>query len=401
MARYAPDGTLLSNTNYTGQANYNGVPTPALSVTTPPTNANQINQFGSVNIPQVSPYQGNISDATASTAGVSTFLTEQQKMLQDQLAQANASQQQTRGWLQNLMTSQKSQAQTRQEAFQQIGYDPAQYFAEEKARIAEIGKLTEDYNAVVKARDEQLAATSDKLATNSFINNQQAQINRNAAPKLNAISANVNSKAAVLQALQGNFAEATKFANQAVEDATADYKFKFDTLVTFYNMNKDTIDRLDKKYQDSINTSIQLAQDELNYQRDLNKIKYTQQMQQAYSTKNGGGGIGTGGFADILQQTIDAGGSPEQAAREAAMASEAIGVQVDRATINRWTEEARKLSRTQTQATTEDVQSQPRRQRSQFRFGEGRSFFGEVRAPRIPDFGVRSAETFFSDLFGG
>lgn len=281
---------------------------PALPGGTAPSNTANITQTGNVNIPQVSPYVSGISDANASTAGIQTGITAQEDLLDlaDNRETANNNVNASKNSIFDFLSSQKSQAQVRQDAFQQIGFDPREYFIDQKAKIAEIGKLTEDYNAVEKARDEQLAATSDRLATNSFINNQQAQINRNAAPKLNAISANVKSKAAVLEALQGNFAEANKFVDQAVDDATADQKFRLDSLTTFYEMNMDTLDRMDKLYKDAMEATIKKEQDTLDYQRDLYKIKYTQEMQAAYSKGSGGsrGGISNNIESDFRQDGV-------------------------------------------------------------------------------------------------
>lgn len=48
-------------------------------------------------------------------------------------------------------------------------------------------------------------------------------------------------------------------------------------------------------------------------------------------------------FINVMQNGIDAGVSPEEAAQAAATASEAIGVSVDQKTLNAWTEQARKL----------------------------------------------------------
>ena len=70
-----------------------------------------------------------------------------------------------------------------------------------------------------------------------------------------------------------------------------------------------------------------------------------------------GGGIAPTNFIDVLQASIDADASPEQAAREAATVSEGSGIQVDQKTLNQWTEIARKLKRTsQTLAITPAIE---------------------------------------------
>lgn len=174
---------------------------------------------------------------------------------------------QTKPYLDKLMGSQ-SPDQVRQAATAQTGIDPTQYFAQEKAQIAEIGSLNERYNGLVAARDGQIATTQDKFASTNFISNQIAQINRNAAPELNRLSADINAKAAVLQASQGMFAEAQKFVNQAVDAATADLKYNFDMYNEFYNQNQDIIDKLDTKYQTAYKDAMGAAEKEYSYAQD-------------------------------------------------------------------------------------------------------------------------------------
>jgi len=185
----------------------------------------------------------------------------QAQQLRDQIyqRQEQARQQESQSMLSKLMGSTTSPSEARTAAQNETGINPANYFAEEKAKIAEIEVLTQEYNSVKAAMEQQIAGSYDKMASNNFISNQQAQITRNAAPKLNMLSANINSKAAVLQALQGRFNEAQNYVNQAVQDATADTKYQMDIFSTFYQMNQDSINRLDSIYQDSFKISMDLA----------------------------------------------------------------------------------------------------------------------------------------------
>ncbi len=232
-----------------------------LPVATPPTSTAGVNPLPSVNMPTNTPTLGNTSNASAMNSGMDAQIQAQTKFFEDQMKlakeQADAlqkQQEQNKSFLQNLVSNTPSTAQTRANAYQDIGIDPAQYFADQKSKMAEIDTLNQEYSAL-KAQAEQQKASllgQGRGITTDFLNNQAAQIDRNAAPKLNMLSANINSKAAVLQALQGNFNEARSFVNQAVEDSTADLKFKFDTATTFYNMNEDAISRLDTKYQNAL-----------------------------------------------------------------------------------------------------------------------------------------------------
>lgn len=242
---------------------------PYLAASPAPSNAGQVGTgFNTTNLPSTSPYSGNVSSAAASTAGASSALEAQMASYQEQLAQREREQAQNQKSLLSFLKNAPSQTEMRQDAYQEAGIDPSEYFADQKRRIAEIDTLTQEYNAQVAARDQAIAQSYDKLATNSFINNQIGQIERNAAPRLNQMSANINSKAAVLQALQGNFNEARSFVDQAVNDAVADQKFKLDLYTTMYQMNQDSIDRLDKKYSEAFGYAFTLAQREYDEARE-------------------------------------------------------------------------------------------------------------------------------------
>lgn len=85
-------------------------------------------------------------------------------------------------------------------------------------------------------------------------------------------------------------------------------------------------------------------------------------------------------FIDIMQQSIDAGATPEQAAREAAIASEAAGIQVDQKTLSNWTEQARKLKKVDVDTTEDIVET-------------------DINNSRISNI-LDRATSFFSNLFG-
>lgn len=220
-----------------------------------PSNAGQVTTNSQIQTPTGSP----TTPDTSSVSGLisyyqSQFQTAEQQRKDAEAARAAAEDQQknqTQPFLDRILGA-KSPDQVRSEAQAKTGIDPTQYFADQKARIAEIDSLNKEYAGVVEARDAAIAQTNDKMASNSFINNQIAQINRNAAPRLNTLSANINSKAASLQASQGLFNEAQDYVNKAVNDATADLKFNVDMFNEFYDLNQSVIDKLDVKYQNAI-----------------------------------------------------------------------------------------------------------------------------------------------------
>jgi hypothetical protein len=327
----------------------------------------------------------------------------------------------------------------------ETGMQATQFFADQKARVAEIETLTQQYNTIVAAKDQQIAQSYDALGSTNFINNRIAQINRNAAPELNRLSANINAKAATMEALQGNFDRAQNYISQAVQDATADKKEKLEAFSMFYQMNQDTLKRLDTKYQSAFNSAFELAkldyantlqtketiaklqlenpQTTLNINGTLeaalaaiqaNPMSPSRRYQEAQisniyadnarlgSEAGSGSTTSTNPFSDVMTDALKSGASPEQAAREAAAVSEASGVPVDQKTLTAWAAQARAL-KTQLDAAKPKAQSggfntpgqgpmfvaqQQVQSRAQGNFG---SQFSQIR---------QSVGGFFNRLFG-
>ncbi len=222
-----------------------------------PENVSGINSINPVSAPATSTLTPGINGVGGLVSYYqSQFTTAQQQAddLAKKEAVAQATQNQTKGALSSLLGTDAA-GNARIQAQNATGIDPTQYFADEKARIAEIDTLSQQYNAAVASRDQQIAQTNDKMASTNFISNQIAQINRNAAPVLNQMSADINSRSAALQASQGMFAEAQTYVQQAVAAATAQQKSQVDGLTTIYNMNQDTINQLDSKYKDALQTA--------------------------------------------------------------------------------------------------------------------------------------------------
>lgn len=247
------------------------VPTTAtvLPTTTAPTSTSNITTgITAPQTPTVKYPTGSISSATAATAGADSYYNtlslQQQQLAADAKAQMEALQKQSTEqaapFLSKLLGA-KSPEQVRSETQLQTGINPTEYFADEKSRIAEIGTLSTEYNNLVAARDQQIASLTGqgRGIPIDFLNNQAAQIEKNAAPRLNALSANINAKTAVMQAMRGLFQEAQTYVNQAVEDATANTRFNLDMYKTFYDLNKDSIDKLDDKYKTALSNSIDAA----------------------------------------------------------------------------------------------------------------------------------------------
>lgn len=228
-------------------------------------NANGVTPTPTPQIPQNTPTTGDTTGVDGLTAYYKSLFDTAQKQASDAKdAETAAKTQQTtqsQPFLSKLLGA-SSISDTRTAAQTATGVDPASYFADEKARIAEIDTLNQQYNAAKANVDQQVANLTGqgRGIPQDLLNNQAAQIQRNAAPGLNAMSANINSKAAALQASQGMFAEAQNYVDKAVSDATADLKFNSDMYQTFYTQNQSTIDNLDSQYQTALKTATDAAQ---------------------------------------------------------------------------------------------------------------------------------------------
>lgn len=235
-----------------------------------PTTASGVTTMGGVNMPTVNAGAGNIFNALASTAGTSSYIETQQKIAEERQrqieAQQKALQTSTQPLLERLLGS-KSPTGARADATEDSGI--AELRAQKLAKIAEIESLTQEYNATKAAMEAQIAQSYDKLGSNNFINNQIAQIQRNAAPKLNMLSANINAKAATLQVLQGDIAAAQDAINQAVQDATAEFKYNYDVFSMFYEMNRDILTSLDAPYQQAYESALEFSR--VQYEQQLNE----------------------------------------------------------------------------------------------------------------------------------
>ena len=83
------------------------------------------------------------------------------------------------------------------------------------------------------------------------MNNTIAQINRNAAVVLNQKAANINSKAAIIEAKNNRFNQARDLADEAISDFMATMNLEYQMYQDFEADNKDLIDSLDQEYKDA------------------------------------------------------------------------------------------------------------------------------------------------------
>lgn len=359
-----------------------------LKAPTAPMSADQISQLSSLTVPTTESSVVNPAGAIAVSAGMQSYMDAIQKQLEQQQARNDKMAKENQSLMEKTLGTMKNPEDVYEQAWEDTGMSAKEYFATQEAGIKEVESLNNEYATVQGAMEQQIAQSNDKMASMNFINNQTAQIRRNAEPQLNTISAKISSKAATLQALQGNFAEARSLVRDAVDAATAGNKFKYDMYNALYEQNRDNFDRVDKAYSEAYSNAMNIALKDYEMQREEKMqigelmLKYPTagidmngSLDEAFeraglATPTGSGDsltadqknfmfaqenpafadfLGKNGtqktanFTDIMQQSIDAGATPEQAAREAATASELTGIPVDQATLSSWTSYAQRL----------------------------------------------------------
>jgi hypothetical protein len=341
--------------------------TPTTTTTTPPvappSDISKINQVGEITLPEIPPKIGDISTATASTAGSKTRVDNLEKQFQEMTA-ANVGA--TRSSLLNLL--QKDRTQTREDIYKELGISSKDYLSDRKVLISEIDSLSQDY-AKKEAEMERRIMEFEKNSTGMLqgaLDQRANEIRQSYAIELNAKSAYIKSKSAILQALDGNFQLARDLANDAVNDVVADQKLKMDATLQFYDMYQDVINTMELPYKRAIeeaalreerayNQSVKDAE----FVRDLMldnvnaKINITDSPQEAYRkyTATGGGSIkgvttSTSMFDDVMQAAIDAGASTSLAALKAVEYAESKGIQLSQAERNSLVERAKNLTKT-------------------------------------------------------
>lgn len=294
LSRSSSGGSSLSvpsSTSYSsGLQSSVGNGISSMGSTIAPTSATGINSsLGTASIPNANGGLGNSIDATAYKDGNVAQSKGQDQAQNDfwanEQAQQQAFQKDQSSWLQNLVgdktTRQDSEAQIRQ---QQDIMEYKQFAALKAGKQAEITSLEQQYATTEAAMNQQVAQESSRFGLQDFTNNRISQIKDNAAPELQLISARVNLKTAELAAINGDWAESEKFINSAVDNIMQDQTDKLDMAYKFYDINKDMFDSLSTTRQEAYKEALTTKQKDIDYQRELYKIQYSQQMQQKYST---------------------------------------------------------------------------------------------------------------------
>jgi tetratricopeptide (TPR) repeat protein len=143
--------------------------------------------------------------------------------------------------------------------WESTGMKSEDYFSQFKSDLAEVVTLKGDYDKAVAAKNQALLREEDRLAPEAVIAGKMSRVEKEANLRLNAMSAQINTKLGIMEMKKGNFTDAKDFVNQGVQDYLNLYRIRVDSFQKFYDINKDTIDSLKTEYKDIFNKSWDLA----------------------------------------------------------------------------------------------------------------------------------------------
>ncbi len=204
-----------------------------------------------VSTPSISTAQAGLAGSQEYTEG---SLQDLEQKRQEALKQQT---EEKKGFLDNIFKTSPQEAG--EDAADEIDFSAKQYFRDRKVKEAEIETLNSEFNAAKQAMEEQIALSYDKLGSNDFINNQIAQIQRNAAPKLNYLAAEINTKQATLALMEDNFEQARSYIQEAITNATANQRYKLEAYSAYMEANQPLIDAIDDQYKNAINFGYDIA----------------------------------------------------------------------------------------------------------------------------------------------
>lgn len=230
-----------------------------------------------------------------------------------------------------------------------------------------VNDLTAQLNNIVVKQNEALASVRGVGAvegvTETVFGQQEANINRNYAMMALPVQAQIAVAQGNLGLAQDYLSQTTKIISEHIDNsyqyqkdiynwaaqyATGEDKIKLDAYTKendrSYQEKRDTINfaqSLLMKEGTSASVITQLS----NLLKNPDAPSFASNVVALAGQVNSSSDGGASSFVDVMQQAIDAGATPEQAAREAATVSENSGVPVDQKVLSSWVSQARQLKK--------------------------------------------------------
>lgn len=221
--------------------------------------ADQLGEGGDFVMPEPTQITPDLAKADGATQFMKTKIEEEEKeaeRLKQEREAAEAEQPEQPSTFSKFLTGLgfKTEQEKRAEAEEVTGIDPEEYFAERKADVAEVEALYTDYNNTVTARDNALLRKEEQLQgyPGGILRGEQALINKQYNITLSQKSAAINTKMAIMQMKQENFAEAQSFIDDAVADYLAPLEADYQVFQQFRLENQERIDQLNDEEKEAL-----------------------------------------------------------------------------------------------------------------------------------------------------
>lgn len=191
----------------------------------------------------------------------------------------------------------------------------------------------------------ELSNLQGEAGSTGFISNAEATVKRKYAPMEANLSMKSSALSTQINTMMGNYKQAEQSAADYVTAATQQHTQLVSDIKYSMDFYKDVYTNMDTSTKNMANLTLQKAQ--------LEETKRHNQAQEDIDTVKAQASTDSVGsnFIDIMQKNIDAGLSPEVAAREAAAFSENLGIPVSQKTLDNWTNIARGMKKTIVPAT--------------------------------------------------
>ena len=226
---------------------------------------------GNLNLPDYksSDLGANASDLSSGLQDQLKYFQQQQKDYQTQLA---SEREEKKGYMEQLKDSFTSKSDILSEQQEKYG---AQSMLDQITQLtSEAIPIRDNINQLIGERDIAMIDAEGKPISMEHIRGEQELISRKYDSRIASESARLSAKQASIAGVQGNLTLANSFITQAVSAAVFDYQQEVDMITMFMDDNQDTINSLDKKYQDSITNALNTATNILTTKREEETEKY-------------------------------------------------------------------------------------------------------------------------------
>lgn len=163
-------------------------------------------------------------------------------------------------WWEDLGNKPTTEEKTDSE-FEDIGVDPAEFFAERAIDRAEVAGMYDNYNKIDTAKQAQLDSVEQPGVYRSVVNTEKRRIEKDFNRQLNQVAGQINTKLALMAMDKGDFQEAKNFVKDAVANYVFDLKTEYERYDAFESENQGVLEDLDQEYKDALADAKQSARD--------------------------------------------------------------------------------------------------------------------------------------------